>query len=471
MKIIDDNGWKQVEPEDGDGLAYVGPLSRNIAKAIAERAPGKPLIVYVTPGYEYDAIGELPPNTSDVAIVGMRGHDSSPRPIIHGGISLTRYPSAGTKSSNINLIGLDFQGDRKQAGINATVPVHNLLACDCRFQRFSAGVSLNGSRGSITYPTFKRCQFVDNDASDGNTPGIYLEGTEEAAFVECLIDRNGYQNADRSDATQLNHGIYAHHSNRGLYVEGCIVSRNSSHGIQAPCGGTFDGNVFHKNAVGISLGYANGKTGRAGGASWLLRGSVIANVVDIAPGIPRGWGVEIDQTASGYIKNVLIVGDESIGEEAALRLIKGNMNNPQDYVGIKVLDIDGLIIHDQDKGIEWAVQPEKWTAKLVAIGSTRVWATKGNPFFPGLFLPPSVALPKVTDDMIEKARNMRRGNWDDAYTGRAISERMLKAYGLTSEPEPEPEPIPEPPVEIPPKRLVVRLVINGEEIVAPVVEE
>ncbi len=228
-------------------------------------------------------------------------YGEGPRPVI---VPKGTWPGIAIQegASNLAIVGLHFRGvaDSPASGIQLFVgrrPFGNLLIEDCVVERFKDNINI---QGRIAGPNFIRGVAIRRsivaDAyprGRAHSQGAYIDSVEGLLIEECVFDRNGWADKQRSDATIFSHNLYLGTRNGpNATIRRCIIARASSHGVQLRGGGVIEDNLFLLNPIAAQLGggdpvpatHAEGVTGQ-------VRGNVVLNGVDINGSLPRGMGI------------------------------------------------------------------------------------------------------------------------------------------------------------------------------------
>ena len=206
--------------------------------------------------------------------------------------------------------------------------------------------------------TIRRSVIADNFPITGHAQGIYMNEVSGILIEENVIDHNGWNNPDRSDATIFNHNIYISADNEGLVVRRNIIANASSHGLQARPGGIIQDNVFVANPIGMSFGLVNGANVTPGGVTGEVSGNVFLEATDINEVTKRGWALEVSNIRPGagaVIKDNIFAHDQSEGLFAAIQLaVPSGASNPQDGVGIHDLLIENNTIYKFESALTFS---------------------------------------------------------------------------------------------------------------------
>lgn len=294
-------------------------------------------------------------------VIGAYGSGTARPRIVYGGREGAFWGSGeGSEVENLALIGIEFEGNREDGkqpdtGFSLTAASSNLLIEDCVFEKFGTGVSIRGYYRTIHNVTLRRSQIVDNSPFTDRSQGIYVANTHKLLIEENLIDHNGWKNADRSDATLQNHNIYLTNLTRDVVVRRNIIANASSHGLQARSGGIIEDNVFVGNPISLSFGLVNGADLVPGGVSGRISGNLFLESSDIAPGVARGWAIEVANIKPGSgtaISNNIFAHARGTGGRAAIEF----MDPTKAYnwtlgAGVRDLTIENNVVYDWQQAV------------------------------------------------------------------------------------------------------------------------
>ncbi len=228
--------------------------------------------------------------------------------------------------------GMHLQIENRDEGLAPTgirwlAPTSHLLFEDLLIEGFSTNVVVQGYFGTIDNFQIRRCTIIDSFDTETLSQGMYCENVDGILIEECLFDYNGWHEGQYGQ-TVFNHNIYIHAECSGLVARGNIISRSSSHGLQARPGGVVENNVFVRCPVSCSFGYVlGGSDPTLGGVGGQVRNNVFLEGNDIADK-PRGIGLQVGNIAAdkgAQIENNYFVRNDSVQPYgAAIELQGGN---------------------------------------------------------------------------------------------------------------------------------------------------
>jgi len=187
----------------------------------------------------------------------------------------------------IALVSTGYNGDQQNSGISFLGQSSNILVEDCLVQGYKDNLAFQCNPSVMMQNiTIRRNVIVDafSKESNGHSQGIYCDGINGLNIIENVFDHNGWKE-DVAPANIFNHNMYITSDNAGVVVRGNISSRAASHGLQCRPGGAVEENLFVRNPSALFVA----KTAST------VRANVVLEGVDIAPDVPRGFGIDVLQ--------------------------------------------------------------------------------------------------------------------------------------------------------------------------------
>lgn len=246
-------------------------------------------------------------NMNEPSVIGSYGPGTQ-RPLlrVNEGQAFGRYGGAGSppRIEHLAVTGLHFSGEGRGASVPTGVywvgPGEDVLFEDLEVNSFGTNFVLQSQHEDpVKNVRIRRCVVTDaynTEGGGGHPQGLYAEGVRGLLIEGNLFDHNGW-NADVEGAGPniFNHNIYIATANSGVSVRGNILARGSSHGLQLRCGGVIENNIVVRNAVGLLLGGGTPDPAtHTYGVTGTIRGNVLLEGTDIAPGAERGIGIDIE---------------------------------------------------------------------------------------------------------------------------------------------------------------------------------
>lgn len=317
--------------------------------------------------------------------------------------------AAPPKIEHVVFQGIDFcsvgrDGSDECDGVSFLRQVNDVLFEDCRWQGYGNGLILYGFDGPHLNVRLRRCLVLDSWGSVGHVQGIYAANISGLALFECFVDHNGW-NPDI-----FRHGIYCQSGSGPTTIDGCVISRSSSHGLQLRSGGRVSASLFLRNPIGMSLG--GGDDPNPGGVGVNVRGNVILEGRDIDASNPRGWGIHVSNVNKGTISGNVIAHNGG-GQPSGISL-EGDVAS-----GIRDLRVSDNVIHNWGAGLE-----EKGDLSTVVLTGNHFedhFAAYHNPARGIASYMASIGWTNSTHDYIEALRNQSRANWN---------RKLMPATGL-----------------------------------------
>lgn len=285
-------------------------------------------------------------STSEPAVIAFYGN-SGPRPKLEN----TSQSNIGRGDVRfIHVIGLEFSAYKLDpthpeftgSGSANIVMVNNhrdILFEDNKFNyvevvshKFTDKDGVSFVPRNITLRRNIWTGYYFNESSyhrDKRPSNIYAGVWDNFALIENVFDHGGWhEQVVGAGANMYNHNIYLQEGvTTNTLIQGNIVTRGSSHGIQMRSGGLAEDNFFGRNAVGLSIGYKDPILAPG------TRAHLINNVVSEGHSMVKGvdpcqnnnqanlcsravWGIDVDVRggdadwrAHGNIVSLLAPGD------------------------------------------------------------------------------------------------------------------------------------------------------------------
>lgn len=165
------------------------------------------------------------------------------------------------------------------------------------------GVGINIQAKVEDNKRFSKVFIKDNIITDsassgeGHSQGAFIKGVEKLSIEGNVIDRCGWY-LDRNGelpnsriATKFNHCLYLQNGGYPATVKNNIITRASSHGLQARSGGVVVNNLFARNPIQFFLS-SKGLNGDANQSRMIAKNNVVLEANDINYQMPRGIGIQ-----------------------------------------------------------------------------------------------------------------------------------------------------------------------------------
>jgi len=441
-----------------DGLSEQSPKA-TIAAAKAQLRPGFPDWLLIRRGDTFNGpFGEwqLSGRSSSEPVVVTTYGVGSTRPTFRCGASdgLTVYQGAlhDVVLSGFRLVADGYNGGNgSPVGISLLQPCVNVLVEDCAVEGFFTGARYQGFGGRHANVALRRSIIVDSYTTGaGHSQGIFAENCDGLLLEENVFDHNGWNEAIAGAVADIfRHNIYVQGNNTSTVVRGNIIARAGSHGLQARAGGEVSNNLFLGNSINLLVG---DDIANAGAVVCSVLGNVVLDTKDIAPGLPRGWGIQFQCIASGEAAFNVVANRTAGGDPVGYQL------DSTRGVGINNLDFHGNVSY-------------RWGSVLSLVGTrfagvkVRDCALEGTP-------PPAMAgitfannrLSSTVDfanpnqniggydatandigtlsAFLARARAQSKATWDPRFVGTAVAAHFRANFSLAV-----PVPVPPAPVE------------------------
>ena len=283
--------------------------------------------------------------------------------------------------------------DRRTTGVRFLAPGKNVLFEGVTLEGYSDNMVLRGwdQQRTIKDVSVRNSVIIDSYSRQGHSQGIYASKVENLTIEGNVIDHNGFNPAVQgAGPTIFNHNLYIRDA-KGLNVRGNIISRGSSHGLQARTGGEIDENLFVDNAIAFIVG------GNTGGAD----DNVVIHASDrgLYPTFDkRQWGIDLGDI-KGLVASENIIAQTPDGN-APLKGTKGTIliDNIVHNWGTDVLNADGDGFPDPDRTLY------QYDQLLGGDGTI--------------------------DNFLENAREFAPGDPDSPYDAQSVIDYFREGYGL-----------------------------------------
>jgi hypothetical protein len=304
-------------------------------------------------------------SASEPIVIGAYGTGARPTVASGSGRALVTGTNTYRTVNHLAIMGIHFYADARDPdsatykttsgdeGIRITSTTDDLLIEDCCVEGYTTDVNLYEYYGPITNVRIRRSQIVDSYSKASNSEGLFAYGVNGLTLDGNVFDHNGWNPAAGAAQTMYNHDAYIKENVTGLVARGNLFSNASSHGLQARSGGTVENNVFLNDPIGMTFGLVNGSPVTPGGVSGSVRNNVFLGGPSIA-GSPRGWGIEVGNTARGGGTPISgnVFANSPTGAGFAINLEYGSgVTNPADAVGINDLTIDGNVVYNWTRAL------------------------------------------------------------------------------------------------------------------------
>lgn len=343
-------------------------------------------------------------------VVGSYGE--GPRPVLTSGIKLwsqgqqnavfrdleIRQPSV--ESGN----AIDFLGD----------DMRNILVENCLSDGGDSRIHGSESHPDMFQITVRRTTFVNSHRTvmtngtwgdlANRCQGLFANKVEGMLVEECVLDHNGWSEGYESDPdlqapNMYSHNLYLSSGNRDLTVRDNVNARAASQALRDGSGQFYVGNAMIANNIG---GYSADDGGN-GNYTTFMDNVLVHPAGKVADNIGgRGWGWSMANVAgSEAIRNIFAHADEGQNDEG-LKNLSGVWT--EDYVRYNWhsrADINptGAPFPDPDRTM-MTYDAEHGTGA------------------------------GTIESFMARAAQQERGNWDEAYTARALVRYFQEGFGI-----------------------------------------
>ena len=263
---------------------------------------------------------------SEIMIVGAYGDEIERPQIRPDNVSAIRI-FGSVPIEHIAFVGMHFepkdpQASERPSGVLLLKSVDNILFEDLYVANWKGNFNLQAFDGAIgTNVRLNGCVIVDAWSDTSHAQGIYSQSIDGLTIENCVIDHNGYNDAQNAPATIYNHNMYINNGTKNVVVRNNIISNASSHGIQLRPGGVVEDNLFLSNPIAILIG--GGTHPDEGGVTGSIQNNLIMYGRNITDNQPRSWGIDITNIRSAEVSNNILY--------SAMLTSNSNAINMRDY--------------------------------------------------------------------------------------------------------------------------------------------
>lgn len=218
---------------------------------------------------------------------------------------------------NVTISGLEFysQPGTGGTGIRTLGEGKNYVIHDNYISGFSVNITVQGKPENNKW--FDKVIVKDNIITNSSTAGkshsqgMFVLGTKQLTiegnvFDTCgwHLDRNGELENSRI-ATIYNHCIYLQNGGYPAKLRKNIITRASSHGLQARSGAFVENNIFARNPIQFFLS-SKGLKGSANTTNMSANNNIVLEGNDINYDLVRGVGIQHNNAYSARYSNNII---------------------------------------------------------------------------------------------------------------------------------------------------------------------
>ncbi len=431
-------GWTEFVASSDTRIIYVSSSTGNDdndglspAKAVKTVDQGKSLIRNGRPdwllfkrGDTFEGLGLFSgySGRSETEMMLISTYGQGDRPLFDSDATHNLTVNSSGEMEHIAFVGLSLTASGRYedtgaqaSGVRITGNAHNVLLENLEITGFQNGIVVQSLVDSISDITIRRSLIHHNFSTEGHSQGIFTKDVDGIVIEENLFDANGWSEELGINPTKFNHGLYLQHGTNELQLINNIISRNSSHGVQARNGGLIENNLFIDNAVGAFV-YSDDDTDAL---QTVINNVVIdASMRVLDDGNTRGWGFDIGRTSD----HTTVFGNLAIHSDDTLNNAYSSGLDDDLLAGIIVYEWNGVTdspvtanVSDPDRTVESYHQ---------ALGR-------------------SGSLDAFLDQVLEQSKS----NWRDAYTADAVNDYIRAGFDLNEEPNLTPQPPVDEPVQ------------------------
>lgn len=333
-------GWTTLNPSVDSRLIYVSSSTGSnsndglttatpkltIAAGIALMRSGYPDYLYLKKGDSWSETIDASKSgrsSSEKAVITSYGSGARPKIKPTSGNNGVEVWGASSSRANIAIVGLEIYAESRDpatvgystapaTGIYAFMNVSNLLIEDCYIHMFGMNIVVQGYTAvNPSTIVINRNVITDSYNTTGHSQGMYIAALSNISITENVIDHNGWNTSAGANPDVFNHNVYMQYDITGtITVTGNILTRASSHGLQARSGGTVSNNLVDDCAIGILLGGGSPDV-TAGGVDATASNNVMLALKDIDGSTFRGHGLEWNNVKSGTISGNIVANKNS----------------------------------------------------------------------------------------------------------------------------------------------------------------
>ena len=218
---------------------------------------------------------------------------------------------------NITISGLEFRSKPGTGGtgIRTLGEGTNYVIHNNYISGFQIAINVQGDADKNKW--FSKVIIKDNILVDsassgkGHSQAVFASAVKQLAIEGNVIDtcgwykdRNGNLENSRT-ATIFNHCLYLQGEGYPATVKNNIITRASSHGLQARSGAFVENNLFARNPIQFFLS-SKGVGGNANQQRMLARNNIVLEGNDLNDELPRGVGIEHNNAYSSLFDNNIV---------------------------------------------------------------------------------------------------------------------------------------------------------------------
>ena len=308
---------------DNNGLSINSPV-KSLSRARQLIRTNSPDWIVLKRGDTFnDGLGVVKPRRGNKFLGGKSAErplvitsygESLKRPVIkakHHGIDLWG------SFNNVTISGLEFYSKPGTGGtgIRTLNEGRNYVIHNNYISGFANGINLQAKQkeGKRFSHVLVKDNIITNSASQGkgHSQGIFAKSVNKLRIEGNVIDSCGWH-LDRNGqlpnsriATKFNHCLYLQNGGYPATIKNNIVTRASSHGLQARSGAFVVNNLFARNPIQFFVS-SKGLDGKGNQTRMIAKNNVILEGNDINLHMPRGTGIQHNNAYFALYENNII---------------------------------------------------------------------------------------------------------------------------------------------------------------------
>lgn len=334
---IGDDGWAELRPRHDSRVVYVSSsLGHDRNDGLSEQSPKRTIAA----GYRMLRNGSpdwLLLMSGDVFEEGelwwtKSGRSPGERMVVatYGGEARAVWrtgresgirgnPSEGQQNANLVFRDLHLQahendGTSSASGFQMLNGWQDVLIENCLIEGYRVNLLFQAYTQGVWQRNIAVRRSIIVDALSTNkahAQGIFADGVDGLLMEENVLDRNGW-GPETPTANMFRHNTYIQIVTedgpgcRNVVSRGNISARASASGLMQRPGGVVEGNLLLQNPVGIVFGHRGGPE-----TSGIVRGNVVIDGRDIAPGMSRGTGIWVSNVRDTTIEDNIVAHQRS----------------------------------------------------------------------------------------------------------------------------------------------------------------
>jgi len=306
--------------DSNTGLAPDAPVA-TLARGLSLIRDGHPDWLLLRRGdiwtdQDFGKITKAGRSPEEPILITSYGEDGD-RPLIQTGQAKRGIFLDGTKGASfIAIAGIELHAHTydgsagAEAGVLWLGPGKDLLIEDCAIRGYKDNVVLNGFKGTLSNAKVRASVIVDSFSAVSHSQGLFASKVEGLLVEGCVFDHNGWNDdVDGAEATVFNHNLYVQRDCEDVTITGNMFSNAAAHEIILRADAEIAGNLFIHNPIAIVAG--DNDEPAPNPIQVEITGNVILYGSDIAPELPRGFGIDLFDLEESVVADNVIAHDRS----------------------------------------------------------------------------------------------------------------------------------------------------------------